>query len=789
MVFYLKKLTKNKSNLFSKIFNPAFSLSTATKTLTLDLFNLFLVILGIVLLISLWTFEISDPNWKEISSSETNLTNSIGIVGAWLSSFLYEFLGITAWSMIILFFYPAFMSYLKNTEEKPAQKNYFFSIFGFFIFCSSLCLLIDLHINAFEFYFPETSSGILGTIISVNLYPYLSLVGSTLFGIFFLMVSFSLMINLSWKNTFIGLQDNFKNLVYVLDKYSKNGFEYLKKLRQKKQDQKNRQAFLDSHKEKIRSMPKPEIKKVDKPIVEGKKVHQEKQVELFEEKIPGEMPKISLLDEKKNDPQVMNSQQLYELDILKEALITKLAEFKITGPEGEYAIVRETMRGPVVTRFEVELPKGIKVSQVSNLNKDLARSLGVGSIRIVEVIEGRETIGIEVPNADREDVFLGEVIASKLFEESKSPLTLAYGKDIEGKPVLEDLASLPHLLIAGTTGSGKSVALNAMLMSILYKATPQQVRLVLIDPKMLELSVYEDLPHLLCPVITDMAQAAFGLRWCVNEMERRYKLMAAMSVRNLNGFNAKVKKANESGNPIKDPTFKIDEEKGISEADIPNLQELPQIVIAVDELADLMMVVGKKVEQLIARLAQKARAAGIHMLLATQRPSVDVITGLIKANISARMAFNVASSMDSRVVLDQVGAEQLLGRGDMLYVGSGTSVPLRVHGAFVGEEEIIRVVKDWKDKETVSYLDAVTKAPETGEDSEGSEDSEKDEFYDQAVAFVVESRRASISAVQREFRIGYNRAARLIEAMESAGLVSEMNSNGNREVLAPSNAE
>ena len=782
-------MTKNKSNLFSKIFNPAFSLSTATKTLTLDLFNLFLVILGIVLLISLWTFEISDPNWKEISSSEINLTNSIGIVGAWLSSFLYEFLGITAWAMILLFFYPAFMSYLKNTEEKPAQKNYFFGISGFFIFCSSLCLLIDLHINAFESYFPETSSGILGTIISVNLYPYLSLVGSTLFGIFFLMVSFSLMVNLSWKNTFIGLQDNFKNLVYVLDKYSKNGFEYLKKLRQKKQDQKNRQAFLDSHKEKIRSMPKPEIKKVDKPIVEGKKVHQEKQVELFEEKIPGEMPKISLLDEKKNDAQVMNSQQLYELDILKEALITKLAEFKITGPEGEYAIVRETMRGPVVTRFEVELPKGIKVSQVSNLNKDLARSLGVGSIRIVEVIEGRETIGIEVPNADREDVFLGEVIASKLFEESKSPLTLAYGKDIEGKPVLEDLASLPHLLIAGTTGSGKSVALNAMLMSILYKATPQQVRLVLIDPKMLELSVYEDLPHLLCPVITDMAQAAFGLRWCVNEMERRYKLMAAMSVRNLNGFNAKVKKANESGNPIKDPTFKIDEEKGISEADIPNLQELPQIVIAVDELADLMMVVGKKVEQLIARLAQKARAAGIHMLLATQRPSVDVITGLIKANISARMAFNVASSMDSRVVLDQVGAEQLLGRGDMLYVGSGTSVPLRVHGAFVGEEEIIRVVKDWKDKETVSYLDAVTKAPETGEDSEGSEDSEKDEFYDQAVAFVVESRRASISAVQRKFRIGYNRAARLIEAMESAGLVSEMNSNGNREVLAPSNAE
>jgi S-DNA-T family DNA segregation ATPase FtsK/SpoIIIE len=323
-------------------------------------------------------------------------------------------------------------------------------------------------------------------------------------------------------------------------------------------------------------------------------------------------------------------------------------------------------------------------------------------------------------------------------------------------------------------------------MSILYKANPQEVKLVLIDPKMLELSVYEDLPHLLCPVITDMSEAAYGLRWCVNEMEKRYKLMSALSVRNLGGFNSKVNKAIADGAPIKDPTMKVDEDKGITESDIPDLVELPQIVIAVDELADLMMVVGKKVEQLIARLAQKARAAGIHMLLATQRPSVDVITGLIKANISARMAFNVASSMDSRVVLDQVGAEQLLGKGDMLYVGSGTSIPLRVHGAFVGEEEIIRVVKDWKDKETVKYLDEVTKPPEVAEGADGDGDnSEKDEFYDQAVAFVVESRRASISAVQRKFRIGYNRAARLIETMETAGLVSEMNSNGNREVLAP----
>ena len=586
------------------------------------------------------------------------------------------------------------------------------------------------------------------------------------------------------------MKEKMINLIFEFNKLSKNSFEAFKESRKKKSESKNRQSFLDSHKEKIKSMPKPEIKKAEAKIPEGKKVVLEKQVELFEKKNPEDMPKISLLDEREAINKEMSTQELYELEILKEALITKLAEFKVTGPEGEYAIVRETMRGPVVTRFEVELPKGIKVSQVSNLNKDLARSLGVGSIRIVEVIEGRETIGVEIPNADRESVLLGEVIASKEFEESKSPITLAYGKDIEGKPVLEDLASLPHLLIAGTTGSGKSVALNAMLMSILYKATPQEVKLVLIDPKMLELSVYEDLPHLLCPVITDMSEAAYGLRWCVNEMERRYKLMSAMSVRNLSGYNAKINKAIASGSPIKDPTIKVDEEKGITADDIPDLVALPQIVIGVDELADLMMVVGKKVEQLIARLAQKARAAGIHMLLATQRPSVDVITGLIKANISARMAFNVASSMDSRVVLDQVGAEQLLGKGDMLYVGSGTSIPLRVHGAFVGEEEIIRVVSDWKERESVKYLDEVTKAPEVAEGAEGQNgDSEKDEFYDQAVAFVVESRRASISAVQRKFRIGYNRAARLIETMEAAGLVSEMNSNGNREVLAPSNAE
>lgn len=785
-------MTKKKSSRIPESIKARFLLSASSKKLLKDLFILFQLLAGIIFSLSLFTFSIKDPDWLN-SSSSIVVSNSIGIVGAWISSFLYSIMGVTAWIIsLILFINPInyFLKQNNDSDEAIDHKSNLFTFLGFIILCFSVSLLISLHSDPYNDYFPQTSSGVIGIYLSNTILPYLSFVGTTIVAAFFFMVSLSLLINLHWQEIFSLMKEKMINLIFEINKLSKNSFEAFKESRKKKSESKNRQSFLDSHKEKIKSMPKPEIKKAEAKIPEGKKVVLEKQVELFEKKNPEDMPKISLLDEREAINKEMSTQELYELEILKEALITKLAEFKVTGPEGEYAIVRETMRGPVVTRFEVELPKGIKVSQVSNLNKDLARSLGVGSIRIVEVIEGRETIGVEIPNADRESVLLGEVIASKEFEESKSPITLAYGKDIEGKPVLEDLASLPHLLIAGTTGSGKSVALNAMLMSILYKATPQEVKLVLIDPKMLELSVYEDLPHLLCPVITDMSEAAYGLRWCVNEMERRYKLMSAMSVRNLSGYNAKINKAIASGSPIKDPTIKVDEEKGITADDIPDLVALPQIVIGVDELADLMMVVGKKVEQLIARLAQKARAAGIHMLLATQRPSVDVITGLIKANISARMAFNVASSMDSRVVLDQVGAEQLLGKGDMLYVGSGTSIPLRVHGAFVGEEEIIRVVSDWKERESVRYLDEVTKAPEVAEGAEGQNgDSEKDEFYDQAVAFVVESRRASISAVQRKFRIGYNRAARLIETMEAAGLVSEMNSNGNREVLAPSNAE
>ena len=782
-----KRVSSSISNLINSL-----SVSAAAKRILADIFVLFLLLIGIITLISFWTYNPLDQNNFEISS-EVSFTNSIGLIGAYLSFLGFWLLGVTAWLILIpSFWIPIRYLFSERTEETRLNlKKYIFSSLGFLFSSFSIATLVSIHISPYDNFYPQSSAGFIGLSLKNFLIPYLATIGSTIVTVFFLLISFTLTLNISWRNLVSNLQDLLINLSFYFSKIFKDGFSYFKNKNRKRLEKKNRQSFLNEHKKKMEEMPKTSVKEVTKEVPQGKKVHLEKQKELFEKSIPGEMPKISLLQEKTSDSKEFSSQQAYELDILKNALITKLAEFKITGPENEYAVVKETMRGPVVTRFEVELPKGIKVSQVSSLNKDLARSLGVGSLRIVEVIQGRETIGIEIPNADREDVLLGEVIASKVFEESKSPITLAYGKDIEGKPILEDLASLPHLLIAGTTGSGKSVALNSMLMSILYKATPTEVKLVLIDPKMLELSVYEDLPHLLTPVITDMSEAAHGLRWCVNEMERRYKLMAALSVRNLNGFNTKVSQAIKSGNPLKDPLWKPKEGEEIVESDIPLLSELPLIVIAVDELADLMMVVGKKVEHLIARLAQKARAAGIHMLLATQRPSVDVITGLIKANISARMAFNVASSMDSRVVLDQVGAEQLLGKGDMLYVGSGTSIPLRVHGAYVGEEEILRVVEDWKNKEDVNYLEEVTKAPETTEtNSSGEGDSEKDEFYDQAVSFVLETRRASISAVQRKFRIGYNRAARLIEAMEDAGLVSEMNSNGNREVLAPNaNAE
>ena len=496
-----------------------------------------------------------------------------------------------------------------------------------------------------------------------------------------------------------------------------------------------------------------------------------------EEKPEGELPSFALLD---RADKVKNPITPEELEGISRLVEEKLADFNIS------AQVVGVYPGPVITRFELDLAPGVKVSKITTLSKDLARAMSAISVRVVEVIPGKSVIGLELPNKNRDMVRLSEVIEGDAFQANASPLTMVLGADISGKPVIVDLAKMPHLLVAGTTGSGKSVGVNVMILSLLYKSSPEDVRMIMIDPKMLELSVYEGIPHLLAEVVTDMKEASNALRWCVGEMERRYRLMSALGVRNLKGFNTKVLKAIENGQPIKDPLW----QQGDSmDTEAPYLTKLPAIVVVVDEFADMMMIVGKKVEELIARIAQKARAAGIHLVLATQRPSVDVITGLIKANIPTRIAFQVSSKIDSRTILDQQGAEALLGMGDMLYLPPGTGVPTRVHGAFVDDHEVHAVVGDWKKRGEPEYIDEILNPQEGGEvllpgEQAENTDQELDVFYDEAVAFVTETRKASVSSVQRKFRIGYNRAARLVEQMEQSGIVSAPGHNGNREVLA-----
>ncbi|WP_432694967.1 DNA translocase FtsK 4TM domain-containing protein [Marinobacterium sp. YM272] len=496
-------------------------------------------------------------------------------------------------------------------------------------------------------------------------------------------------------------------------------------------------------------------------------------------KAPPVLPSLDLLD-----PPELQSDHGYTEDELEE--FSRLLEAKLKD-FGVVAEVVEVNPGPVITRFEIQPAPGVKASKISNLARDLARSMAVAAVRVVEVIPGKSVIGIEIPNSTRQTVRLSEVLNAKPYLEASSRLTLALGNDIAGNPVVANLAKMPHLLVAGTTGSGKSVGVNAMLLSLLFKATPDEVRLMLVDPKMLELSIYDGIPHLLTPVITDMKEAAGGLRWCVAEMERRYRLMAKMGVRNIAGFNEKLVKAQERGEPLRDPLWNP-QEQGLDPSEpAPFLESLPYIVVVVDEFADMMMMVGKKVEELIARIAQKARAAGIHLILATQRPSVDVITGLIKANVPTRIAFQVSSKIDSRTILDQSGAENLLGYGDMLYLPAGTSLPNRVHGAFVSDDEVHRTVEAWKAMGQPVYIDEILSdvGAEGGGGSGNLFDDEADPLYDEAVAFVTETRKASISSVQRKLKIGYNRAARMIESMEAAGVISEAGSNGQREVLAP----
>lgn len=779
-----------KSQATKKSSNQAVSVSRIRlNKLILDSWLIVQGFLGVFILLALSTFSPRDSGWntKVFSGDvlDSQVSNAVGSWGAYISDFLLTIFGYMSYLLVYWLLWPLIRHFFLSKNKVPFSDIYSgllgLKIFGWLLVIISGATLFSLVMEPGISFLPQEGGGLIGSKISSLFIVPLSFIGSLLLFISSLLLGLTLSLEVSWAALINKSQE------LLLSSGSSLGERisvFLGKIKEKQKLRKEKierqEKVIVSTKAKEQAKPVEVIK--PKPSIEtSKRVEAEKQTELFEYKESSSPPKLSLLDEKIHEDSDETSED--SLRRLGELVVSKLAEYNIKDIE-----VESIQPGPVVIRLELKLPVGLKVNQISNISKDLARSLSKTSVRIVEVIEGKDTIGIEVPREDRQPVLLSEVLSSKTYDDAKSPITVALGKDISGSAVVADLAGMPHLLVAGTTGSGKSVAINAMLISILYKASPEQVRLILIDPKMLELSVYEDIPHLLAPVITDMKEASSGLRWCVNEMERRYKLMAHLGVRNLNGYNKKVSDASANGEPLKDPTWKINEAEEGEEA--PDLEELPLIVLAVDELADLMMVVGKTAEQLIARIAQKARAAGIHMLLATQRPSVDVITGLIKANISSRVAFQVASKMDSRVILDQGGAEQLLGKGDMLYLAPGTSIPQRVHGAFVGDDEVQRVADDWRQRGKADYLEDVTKEEGAvsgmpGIASDEDQDGEKDELYDEAVAFVAQSRRASISAVQRRLRIGYNRAARMIETMEESGVLSPMASNGNREVLIP----
>ena len=779
-----------KSQATKKSSNQAVSVSRIRlNKLILDSWLIVQGFLGVFILLALSTFSPRDSGWNtkvfSVDLLDSQVSNAVGSWGAYISDFLLTIFGYMSYLLVYWLLWPLIRHFFLSKNKVPFSDIYSgllgLKIFGWLLVIISGATLFSLVMEPGISFLPQEGGGLIGSKISSLFIVPLSFIGSLLLFISSLLLGLTLSLEVSWAALINKSQE------LLLSSGSSLGERisvFLGKIKEKQKLKKEKierqEKVIVSTKAKEQAKPVEVIK--PKPSIEtSKRVEAEKQTELFEYKESSSPPKLSLLDEKIHEDSDETSED--SLRRLGELVVSKLAEYNIKDIE-----VESIQPGPVVIRLELKLPVGLKVNQISNISKDLARSLSKTSVRIVEVIEGKDTIGIEVPREDRQPVLLSEVLSSKTYDDAKSPITVALGKDISGSAVVADLAGMPHLLVAGTTGSGKSVAINAMLISILYKASPEQVRLILIDPKMLELSVYEDIPHLLAPVITDMKEASSGLRWCVNEMERRYKLMAHLGVRNLNGYNKKVSDALANGEPLKDPTWKINEAEEGEEA--PDLEELPLIVLAVDELADLMMVVGKTAEQLIARIAQKARAAGIHMLLATQRPSVDVITGLIKANISSRVAFQVASKMDSRVILDQGGAEKLLGKGDMLYLDPGTSIPQRVHGAFVGDDEVQRVADDWRQRGKADYLEDVTKEEGAvsgmpGIASDEDQDGEKDELYDEAVAFVAQSRRASISAVQRRLRIGYNRAARMIETMEESGVLSPMASNGNREVLIP----
>ena len=740
--------------------------------------------LALILWVALFTYDPADPGFSQVSGSG-EIHNSVGRVGALVADLLFNFFGRPAYLFTVMVFYFGWMIFReqKSPAQRPTEQltkaDFALRFGGFLATLITSCALATLHFSPIGF--RETAGGIIGQMVGGGMASVMKLLGASVLLFFLWLASISLFLGVSW----LSIMDR-------VGRWCLNGWEALQirigEFRDRaegRRKQAARQETAEVEKKRTANRVPPRIEPVIAPLEPSVRAQKERQVPLFEPPAAGELPPLSLLDDPPPQKKGYSEESLEAMSRLVEL---KLKDFNID------VEVVSVSPGPIITRFELDPAPGVKVSQISNLAKDLARSLSVVSVRVVEVIPGKSFVGLEIPNENRELVTLGEILKSRAYDDLASPLTLALGKDIGGNSVVADLSRMPHLLIAGTTGSGKSVAINAMVLSLLYKATPEHVRLIMVDPKMLELSVYEGIPHLLTPVVTDMKEAANALRWCVAEMDRRYRLMAALGVRNIGGYNRKVKDAIEAGEPIPDPMFMPppfeDEEKTFER---PVLTPLPFIVVIIDELADMMMIVGKKVEELIARLAQKARASGIHMLLATQRPSVDVITGLIKANIPTRIAFQVSAKVDSRTILDQMGAENLLGHGDMLYLPPGTSLPTRVHGAFVADHEVHAVVRHLRKSGSPRYIEEILEAPTSqtpgllGLDVLPGDpaDAEQDPLYDQAVQIVVETRKASISGVQRRLKIGYNRAARMVESMEQAGLVGPLQSNGSREILVP----
>jgi S-DNA-T family DNA segregation ATPase FtsK/SpoIIIE len=755
---------------------------------------------AVYLVACLATYRSSDPGWSHSASGAT-ITNAGGIAGAWFADLLLFLVGYMAYLFPLLVAFAGWRVYRGSGERAPFDPlQLVFRLVGFLLTMGAGSALAALHAQAGLQPTPQGSGGILGAALGAVLVGKVSFLGATLFLLALFLTGVTLLTGLSW----LGLMDMTGRLtLQLLGRVGvlwRRGMVRLAAWRARRAalaEEQGESAAVDEEpvaKRPARQRDKPVVQRVEPVIrelppleeIQGAPVTRAAPVSRvapagrthpapqFRANAEGSLPSLTLLDPAEPGVRGYSDETLTEMSRLLEL---RLRDF------GVDVQVVEVQPGPVITRFELQPAPGVKVSQISNLSKDLARSLSALSVRVVEVIPGKSVVGLEVPNNQREMVRLSEVLSDKVYVSQASPLTIALGKDIAGVPVAVDLARMPHLLVAGTTGSGKSVAINAMILSLLYKATPTDVRLIMIDPKMLELSVYEGIPHLLAPVVTDMKEAANALRWCVAEMDRRYRLMASLGVRNIAGYNKKIHTAKELGEPHMDMFGGAD-----SGAAPMELQPLPYIVVIVDELADMMMVVGKKVEELIARLAQKARASGIHLILATQRPSVDVITGLIKSNVPTRISFQVSSKIDSRTILDQMGAEALLGQGDMLYLAPGTGVPTRVHGAFVSDNEVHRVVEQLKLCGEPDYIDEVLAAASEGEEATGANGDaggEKDPLYDQAVAVVTESRRASVSWVQRRLKIGYNRAARMVEDMELAVVVGPTQSNGTREVLAP----